>query len=175
MESWTYYPKRGRIVMDPIALALLKLPSSPAEFPLDELVERVFPEDQSILSEALDRFPLKNDLVECLIRVNGDQMPLRSLELKGRIWKGNAFEETSNIGVIRELPKANELYDLITEANQAIKEALEAREDAFRKADQKLKALAEEFASTRTEAGEAEQEKSDLGPLRRNSEKIAPG
>ena len=174
MESWTYYPKRGRIVMDPIALALLKLPSSPAEFPLDELVERVFPEDQSILSEALDRFPLKNDLVECLIRVNGDQMPLRSLELKGRIWKGNAFEETSNIGVIRELPKANELYDLITEANQAIKEALEAREDAFRKADQKLKALAEEFASTRTEAGEAEQEKAISDPSGVTAKKSPP-
>lgn len=157
MGSWTYYPRRDRIVMDPIALALLKLPSSPAELPLDQLVERVFPEDQSILSEALDRFPLKNDLVECLIRVNGDQMPLRSLEWKGRIWKGNGFEETSIIGVIRELPKANELYDRIAEANHAIQEALEAREEAFRKADQKLKALAEEFAPTQTDTSEASQ------------------
>ena len=122
----------------------------------------------------VERFPLKNDLVECLIRVNGDQMPLRSLELKGRIWKGNAFEETSIIGVIRELPKANELYDLITEANQAIKEALEAREDAFRKADQKLKALAEEFASTRTEAGEAEQEKAISDPSGVTAKKSPP-
>ena len=157
MGSWTYYPRRDRIVLDPIALALLKLPSSPAELPLDELVERVFPEDQTALSEALDRFPLKNDLVECRIRVNDDQMPLRSLELKGRIWKGNAFEETSIIGVIREIPKANELYDRIAEANQAIQEALEAREEAFRKADQKLKALAEEFASNQGDAREAEQ------------------
>jgi hypothetical protein len=135
MGSWTYYPRRDRIVLDPIALALLKLPSSPAELPLDELVERVFPEDQTALSE----------------------MPLRSLELKGRIWKGNAFEETSIIGVIREIPKANELYDRIAEANQAIQEALEAREEAFRKADQKLKALAEEFASNQGDAREAEQ------------------
>jgi len=157
MGSWTYYPRRDRIVLDPIALALLKLPSSPAELPLDELVEQVFPEDQTALSEALDRFPLKNDLVECRIRVNDDQMPLRSLELKGRIWKGNAFEETSIIGVIREIPKANELYDRIAEANQAIQEALEAREEAFRKADQKLKALAEEFASNQGDAREAEQ------------------
>jgi len=157
MGSWTYYPRRDRVVMDPIALALLKLPSSPAELPLDELVERVFPEDQSVLSEALDRFPLKNDLVECRIRVNGDQMPLRSLELKGRIWKGNAFEETSIIGVIREIPKANELYDRIAEANQAIQEALEAREEAFRRADQKLKALAEEFASTQSDTSGTEQ------------------
>jgi len=79
------------------------------------------------------------------------------LELKGRIWKGNAFEETSIIGVIREIPKANELYDRIAEANQAIQEALEAREEAFRKADQKLKALAEEFASNQGDAREAEQ------------------
>ncbi|HCR29881.1 MAG TPA: hypothetical protein DIV79_07695 [Opitutae bacterium] len=157
MGSWTYFPRRDRIVLDPIALALLKLPCSPAELPLDEIVERVFPEDQSTLSEALERFPLKNDLVECLVRVNGDQMPLRSLELKGRIWKGNAFEETSIIGVIREIPKANELYERITEANQAIQEALEAREDAFRKADQKLKALAEEFSSTKTDASDTEQ------------------
>ena len=156
MGAWTYFPRRDQIVLDPIALALLKLPSSPAELPLDELVERVFPEDQSTLSEALDRFPLKNDLVECLIRVNGDQMPLRSLELKGRIWRGNSAEETSIIGIIREIPKANELYERIAEANHAIQEALEAREDAFRRADQKLKALAEEFASTQTEPRDAE-------------------
>ena len=99
MGAWTYFPRRDQIVLDPIALALLKLPSSPAELQLDELVDRVFPEDQSTLSEALDRFPLKNDLVECLIRVNGDQMPLRSLELKGRIWRGNSAEETSIIGI----------------------------------------------------------------------------
>lgn len=156
MGAWTYFPRRDQIVLDPIALALLRLPSSPAELPLDELVERVFPEDQSTLSEALDRFPLKNDLVECLIRVNGDQMPLRSLELKGRIWRGNSAEETSIIGIIREIPKANELYERIAEATHDIQEALEAREDAFRKADQKLKALAEEFASTQTEPSDAE-------------------
>ena len=156
MGAWTYFPRRDQIVLDPIALALLRLPSSPAELPLDELVERVFPEDQSTLSEALDRFPLKNDLVECLIRVNGDQMPLRSLELKGRIWRGNSAEETSIIGIIREIPKANELYERIAEATHDIQEALEAREDAFRKVDQKLKALAEEFASTQTEPRDAE-------------------
>ena len=156
MGAWTYFPRRDQIVLDPIALALLRLPSSPAELPLDELVERVYPEDQSTLSEALDRFPLKNDLVECLIRVNGDQMPLRSLELKGRIWRGNSAEETSIIGIIREIPKANELYERIAEATHDIQEALEAREDAFRKADQKLKALAEEFASTQTEPRDAE-------------------
>ena len=156
MGAWTYFPRRDQIVLDPIALALLRLPSSPAELPLDELVERVFPEDQSTLSEALDRFPLKNDLVECLIRVNGDQMPLRSLELKGRIWRGNSAEETSIIGIIREIPKANELYERIAEATHDIQEALEAREDAFRKVDQKLKALAKEFASTQTEPSDAE-------------------
>ena len=156
MGAWTYFPRRDQIVLDPIALALLKLPSSPAALPLDELVDRVFTEDQSTLSEALDRFPLKNDLVECTIRVNGDQMPLRSLELKGRIWRGDSAEETSIIGIIREIPKANELYERIAEANHAIQEALEAREDAFRKADQKLKALAEEFASNQTEPSDTQ-------------------
>ena len=149
-------PEKGSDRFGSHQLALQKLPSSPAELPLDELVERVFPEDQSTLSEALDRFPLKNDLVECHIRVNGDQMPLRSLELKGRIWRSNSAEETSIIGIIREIPKANELYERIAEANHAIQEALEAREDAFRRADQKLKALAEEFASTQTEPRDAE-------------------
>lgn len=146
MGSWTYYPKQDKFVLDPIALAMLRFPPSPVERSLEEIVGQVFLEDQSIVSEALDRFPLKNDTVFCHFRVNGDQMPLLGLELRGKIWKGNAFDETSIIGVIRETPKTNELYERLAEANTAIQEAFQAREDALLKADQKLQALADEIA-----------------------------
>jgi hypothetical protein len=73
-------------------------------------------------------------------------MPLLGLELRGKIWKGNAFDETAIIGVIRETPKTNELYERLAEANTAIQEAFQAREEALRKADQKLQALADEIA-----------------------------
>ena len=125
--AWTHYPKRGR------SLELKGISSG-------RIGRTSLPQGSSPIAS------LKNDLVECLIRVNGDQ------------------ELTSIIGVIRELPKANESYDRITEANQAIKEALEAREDAFRKADQKLKALAEEFASDSNRGRRGRTKKSDLGP-----------
>jgi chemotaxis protein histidine kinase CheA len=73
-------------------------------------------------------------------------MPLLGLELRGKIWRGNAFDETAIIGVIRETPKTNELYERLAEANTAIQEAFQAREEALRKADQKLQALADEIA-----------------------------
>ncbi len=146
MGSWTYYPKQDKFVLDSIALTMLRFPSSPVERSLEEIVEQVFPEDQSSVSESLDRFPLKNDTVSCRFRVNGDEVPLPSLELRGKIWKGNAFDETAIIGVIRESPKTNELYERLAEANTAIQEAFEAREEALRKADQKLQALADEIA-----------------------------
>lgn len=146
MGSWTYYPKQDKFVLDSIALAMLCFPPSPAERSLDEIVGQVFPEDRSAVSESLDRFPLKNDNVSCHFRVNGDEMPLLGLELRGKIWKGNAFDETAIIGVIRETPKTNELYERLAEANTAIQEAFQAREEALRKADQKLQALADEIA-----------------------------
>ncbi len=146
MGSWTYYPKQDKFVLDPIALAMLHFPPSPAERCLEEIVQQVYSEDRSIVSESLDRFPLRNDTVSCHFRVNGDKMPLLGLELRGKIWKGNAFDETAIIGVIRETPKTNELYERLAEANTAIQEAFLAREDALRKADQKLQALADEIA-----------------------------
>jgi len=146
MGSWTYYPKQDKFVLDSIALAMLRFPPSPAERSLDEIVEQVFPEDRSAVSESLDRFPLKNDNVSCRFRVDGDEMPLLGLELRGKIWRGNAFDETAIIGVIRETPKTNELYERLAEANTAIQEAFQAREEALRKADQKLQALADEIA-----------------------------
>ncbi len=145
MGSWTYFPKQDRFLLDTIALAMLKLPPSPAEKSLDELLAQAFPEDRAALSETLDRFPLKNDLLHCQFRVNGDEMPLPSMDIRGRIWPGKTQEETVLIGVIRETPKSNELFERIAEANTAIQEAFQAREDALRKADQKLKALADEF------------------------------
>jgi len=146
MGSWTYYPKQDKFVLDSIALAMLRFPPSPAERSLDEIVEQVFPEDRSAVSESLDRFPLKNDNVSCRFRVDGDEIPLLGLELRGKIWRGNAFDETAIIGVIRETPKTNELYERLAEANTAIQEAFQAREEALRKADQKLQALADEIA-----------------------------
>jgi len=146
MGSWTYYPKQDKFILDPIALAMLRFPPSPAERTLDEIVGQVFAEDQAIVSESLDRFPLKNDTVSCQFRVNGSEMPLLGLELRGQIWKGTAFDETAIIGVIRETPKANELYERLAEANSAIQEAFQAREEALRKADLKLQALADEIA-----------------------------
>lgn len=146
MGSWTYYPKRDTFVLDSIALAMLQFPPSPAERTLDEIVSSAFKEDQAALFETLDRFPLKNDIIKCAFRVDGDQMPLNALELCGRIWNGNATDETLLIGVIKESASANELFDRIAEANTAIQEAFEAREEALRKADQKLKALADEIA-----------------------------
>ncbi len=146
MGAWTYYPKQDMFILDPISLAMLRFPSSPAERSLDEIVGQVYGEDQARVSESLDRFPLKNDTVSCRFRVNGDQMPLLSLELRGQIWKGTAFDETAIIGVIRETPETNELYERLAEANSAIQEAFQAREEALRNADLKLQALADEIA-----------------------------
>lgn len=146
MGSWTYYPKQDKFVLDPIALAMLRFPPSPSERTLEEIVGQVYADDKAIVSESLDRFPLKNDTVSCQFRVNGSEMPLLGLELRGQIWKGTAFDEIAIIGVIRETPKANELYERLAEANSAIQEAFEAREEALRKADLKLRALADEIA-----------------------------
>ena len=146
MGAWTYYPKQDKFVLDSIALAMLHFPPSPVERSLDEIVGQVFPEDRSAVFESLDRFPLKNDTVSSHFRVNGDEMPLLGLELRGKIWKGNAFDETAIIGVIRETPKTNELYERLAEANTAIQDAFQAKEEALRKADQKLKTLAGEIA-----------------------------
>ncbi len=148
MGSWIYHPKERRFEWDEIAQAMIPFPENSATRSMEEFIEQVYPEDRSKVSDALDQLPLKDEIVGCQFRVNSDQMPLPSLELRGRIWQGGAYEEPAIMGVLRQTPRTNELFERINEANTAIQEAFLAREEAMRKANQKLQALASELQHT---------------------------
>ena len=153
LGALTYHPKRRDFELDAISLAMLDLEPGTTERSLDEVAARIFPEDQPVFVEALDRLPLPKDSLNCQFRLASERMPLPLLELRGRVWQATASSEPSIVATLRQVPKTNEIFDRISEANEAVQEAFQAREEALQRANQKLQALA-------TELGHAEREQS---------------
>ena len=145
MGSWTYYPKQRRFELDEIAQAMLHPTAGPAARSLDEITDCVYPDDRTHFSEAIERLPLPNEIVKCQFRINADSMPLKSIEMRGRIWQPSPTDEAAIMGLFRQTSKTNELFERIAEANTAVQEAFQAREEAVQRANQKLQALASEF------------------------------
>lgn len=145
LGSWTYYPKRREFELDAIAQAMLAIQPGTSTRSFDEIAGAIYAEDKSAFEETIDRLPLPKEIVECQFRMNGEHVPLPCLQLRGRIWQSASSEETSIMGVLRQVPKTNELFDRITEANDAVQEAFQAREEALQKANRKLQALASEL------------------------------
>ena len=148
MGSWTYYPKKRRFELDEIAQAMLQSTTGPAARSLDEVANCVYPDDRDKFAEAIERLPLPNEIVKCQFRVNGDSMPLKTFEMRGRIWQPSPADDAAIMGLFRQASKTNELFERIAEANTAVQEAFQAREEAVQRANQKLQALATELGHT---------------------------
>lgn len=148
LSSWTYYPKRREFELDTIAQAMLAIQPGTSTRSFEEIAGAIYPEDKSTFEETIDRLPLPKEIVECQFRLNGEHVPLPSLQLRGRIWQSVSSDETSIMGVLRQVPKTNELFDRITEANDAVQEAFQAREEALQRANRKLQALASELGQS---------------------------
>jgi len=148
MGSWTYYPKQRRFELDEIAQAMLQSATGPAARSLDEVADCVYPDDRDQFAEAIERLPLPNEIVKCQFRVNGDSMPLKTFEMRGRIWQPSPADDAAIMGLFRQASKTNELFERIAEANTAVQEAFQAREEAVQRANQKLQALATELGHT---------------------------
>jgi len=143
---------------------MLQSPNGLAARSLDEVVESVFPEDRSQFTEAIERLPLPNEIVKCQFRINGDAMPLKSIEMRGRIWQPLPSDEAAIMGLFRVTPKANELFERISEANTAVQEAFRARDEALQRANQKLQALASELGQTELKTAATIAKESTLPP-----------
>ena len=162
MGSWTYYPKQHRFELDAVALAMLQSANGPSARSLEEIVESVFPEDRPHFTEAIERLPLPNEIVKCQFRVNGDSVPLKSIEMRGRIWQPTLSDEAAIMGLFHQTPKTTKLFERITEANTAIQEAFQSREEAVQRANKQLQALA-------TELGQLEEWKTESEPIEASS------
>ena len=148
MGSWTYYPKQRRFELDEIAQAMLQSTTGPAARSLDEVANCVYPDDRDKFAEAIERLPLPNEIVKCQFRVNGDSMPLKTFEMRGRIWQPSPADDAAIMGLFRQASKTNELFERMAEANTAVQEAFQAREEAVQRANPKLQALATELGHT---------------------------
>jgi hypothetical protein len=148
MGSWTYYPKQRRFELDEIAQAMLQSATGLDARSLDEVADCVYPDDRDQFAEAIERLPLPNEIVKCQFRVNGDSMPLKTFEMRGRIWQPSPADDAAIMGLFRQASKTNELFERIAEANTAVQEAFQAREEAVQRANQKLQALATELCHT---------------------------
>ena len=159
MGSWTYFPQQRRFELDEIAQVMLQSPTGTTARPLDEIVARVYPDDRSQFAEAIERLPLPNEIVKCQFRVNGDSMPLKSFEMLGRVWQPSPDDDAAIIGLFRQTSKTNELFERIAEANTAVQEAFQEREEAIQKANRTLQALASEFGQAENALPESIPEK----------------
>ncbi|MBT6380022.1 MAG: hypothetical protein HOJ89_07350 [Opitutales bacterium] len=138
---------------------MLQSPTGTTARPLDEIVARVYPDDRSQFAEAIERLPLPNEIVKCQFRVNGDSMPLKSFEMLGRVWQPSPDDDAAIIGLFRQTSKTNELFERIAEANTAVQEAFQEREEAIQKANRTLQALASEFGQAENASPESIPEK----------------
>jgi DNA-binding response OmpR family regulator len=133
MGSWTYFPQQRRFELDEIAQVMLQSPTGTTARRIDEIVARVYPDDRSQFAEAIERLPLPNEIVKCQFRVNGDSMPLKSFEMLGRVWQPSPDDDAAIIGLFRQTSKTNELFERIDEANTAVQEAFQEREEAIQR------------------------------------------
>lgn len=147
LGSWTYFVNEGLMELDTVARAMLGIESDAALIPLSELLESVFSEDRKLLESSLDQQLMEGHDTQCSFRMQGDQMPLPQFDIKGLRVSRRTTESPRLTGVIRQASEFSELFDRVAEANDALQEAFKARDEAMYRANQTLRALADEIGA----------------------------
>ena len=147
LGSWTYFVNEGLMELDTVARAMLGLDTDAALIPLSELLEFVYSEDRKLLESSLDQQLMDGHNTQCSFRMQGDQMPLPQFDIKGIRISRRTTESPRLTGVIRQASEFSELFDRVAEANEALQEAFQARDEAMYRANQTLRALADEIGA----------------------------
>jgi len=147
LGSWTYYVNEGLLELDAIARAMLGLKTDSALIPLSELLESVFTEDRKLLESSLDQQLMEGHNTHCSFRLQGEQMPLPKFDIKGIRLNRRTTESPRLTGVIRQASEFSGLFDRVAEANDALQEAFQARDEAMYRANKTLRALADEIGA----------------------------
>jgi len=147
LGSWTYFVNEGLMELDTISRAMLGLDSNTALIPLSELLESVYAEDRPLLEAALDQQLIEGHNTQCSFRMQSEQMPLPQFDIKGIRLSRRTTESPRLAGVLRQASEFSELFDRVAKANDMLQDAFKARDEAMYRANQTLRALADEIGA----------------------------
>lgn len=144
--QWTYFPKEDRMELDAVTAAMLGFPPRPTVKSLSEIAARSIDEDRETLESSLQCLEGEDRELNCCLRLKSDSLPAPTIEFIGRTSPPNSLSSDALIGVARQGSSAESLVQRLLEANTEVQALLDARDEALRLANRKLRAIASEFS-----------------------------
>lgn len=147
---WKLDIESGQLILDPLAMDLMNIPTNIPTLYLDDALDHVYPEDHGLFKSMITQSIEKTESINVSFRLNSNTMPLPKIELRGQYSKGGPHEDHHLFGVLKRSEPSKDFYERITKANSDIQKASDLHEEAMAVANEELKALAQALKGPET-------------------------